>query len=230
MNYIIWKGVNSNTITGLLIQELPSISKPPMKYNTIQVDGRDGDIVEELGYGSYEKTLLIGLTRNFDINQVIKYFSGSGNLILSNESDKYYKAKILEQIDYERLLRFRTATITFLVEPYKYKVSESEVDVTITNQESVSVTNAGLENSRPIITLYGSGTVTFTLNGLDVFNIDIDDGNVTIDSKEQNAYKGATLKNRNMTGEFPLLSPGSNTITWTGTLTRIKVDPQSRWL
>lgn len=230
MNYIIWKGVNSNTIPGLLIQELPSISKPPMRYSTIEVDGRDGDIIDELGYGSYDKTLTIGLTRNFDINQVIKYFSGSGNLILSNESDKYYKAKILEQVDYERLLRFRVATIIFHVEPYKYKVSETETDITITNQTSVSVTNSGLEKSKPLITLYGSGTVTFTLNGLDVFNINIDDSYVVIDSQEENAYKGTTLKNRNMTGSFPLLEIGQNTITWTGTLTRIKVSPQSRWL
>ncbi len=85
MSYIVWKGVNSSTIPGLLIQELPSISKPPMRYNTINVDGRDGEIIEELGYGSYDKVLSIALTRGFDINQVIKYFSGSGNLVFSHE-------------------------------------------------------------------------------------------------------------------------------------------------
>ena len=231
MNYIIWKGVNSNTIPGLLIQELPSISKPPMRYNTIDVDGRDGEIIQELGYGSYEKVLLIGLTKSFDIDQVIKYFSGSGDLVLSNESDKFYKAKILEQIDYERLLKFRTASVIFRVEPYKYKLSETETDVSITSQESVSVTNNGLEVSKPLITLYGSGEITFTLNTIDIFTIDIgDDGSVVVDSDDENAYLGSILKNRNMTGEFPKLQPGENTITWTGSLTRIKINPRSRWL
>ncbi len=231
MNYIIWKGVNSNTIPGLLIQELPSISKPPMRYNTINVDGRDGEIIQELGYGSYEKVLLVGLAKSFDIDQVIKYFSGSGDLVLSNESDKFYKAKILEQIDYERLLKFRTASVIFRVEPYKYKLSETETDVSITSQESVSVTNNGLEVSKPLITLYGSGEITFTLNTIDIFTIDIgDDGSVVIDSDDENAYLGSVLKNRNMTGEFPKLQPGENTITWTGSLTRIKINPRSRWL
>jgi hypothetical protein len=33
-----------------------------------------------LGYASYEKELKIGLCRNFDINEIAKYFSGSGKI------------------------------------------------------------------------------------------------------------------------------------------------------
>ena len=85
--------------------------------------------------------------------------------------------------------------------------------------------------SKPLITLYGSGEITFTLDSIDIFTINIgDDGSVVIDSDEENAYLGSVLKNRNMTGKFPVLQPGSNTITWTGSLTRIKVNPRSRWL
>lgn len=230
MNYIIWKGINSNTIPGLIIQELPPITTPPIRYNTVEIDGRDGDIVDELGYGSYDKTLLIGLSYNYNIDQVIKYFSGDGNLILSNEPDKYYKAKILERIDYERLLRFKTAIITFHVQPFKYKYRESPFTLDITNETSYLVTNVGLEYSKPKITLYGSGNVIFTLNGQDIFTINIDSSYVVIDSEEQEAYKESTLKNRQMIGDFPLLKPGVNEITWTGTLTKIIVEPKSRWL
>ena len=92
------------------------------------------------------------------------------------------------------------------------------------------ITNQGLENSKPIITLYGSGDVTFNLNGIDVFTVNIDSDYITIDSEKQEAYKNGTLKNRKMNGDFPLLKPGINTITWTGTLTKIIVDPKSRWL
>jgi len=229
-NYVIWKDVNSNTIPGLIIQELPSISKPPMRYNAIDVDGRNGDIIDELGYGAYDKTLLIGLANNFDIDQVISFFSGSGTLILSNESDKYYNARILEQIDYVRLLRFKTAEVTFHVQPFKYKVAEDYVEETISSQESITVNNLGNLESEPIIYLYGSGDVTFTLNGLDVFTINIDEDYVVVDSSQQNAYFNSVLKNRNMTGDFPKLQPGENTITWTGTLTKIIIDPKSRWL
>ena len=51
-----------------------------------------------------------------------------------------------------------------------------------------------------------------------------------IDSINEEAYKNETLKNRNMSGEFPILESGVNIITWTGNLTKIKVEPKSRWL
>ena len=124
MNSIIWKGVSSTTIQGLLISELPPITKPEMRIAETVIDGRDGSIIEELGYSSYEKTIAIGLYGSFDINKVIKYFTGEGDIVFSNEPDKIYKAKICGKIDYTRLLRYRQASITFKVQPFKYKLNE----------------------------------------------------------------------------------------------------------
>lgn len=230
MNYVIFKGINSNTFNNLIISELPCITKPEMRVDTTEIDGKDGDIIDELGYSSYDKSLEIGLTNSNNIDKIIKFFSGSGYITFSNEPDKYYKACIYDQIDYERLLRFKTATVNIHVQPFKYLLNESLSSFDITNQESVEVTNLGLENSKPIFTLYGSGEVSVSINGLTAFTINIDDEYVVIDSMREEAYKESTLKNRNMTGEFPLLESGINTITWTGNLSKIIVDPKSRWL
>lgn len=230
MNYIIFKGICSKDIEGLLISELPTITKPKMRTLITKIDGRDGDIIDELGYESYTKTLSIGLTRNFDIDKIINYFNGSGNLILSNESDKYYKATILEQIDYERLLRFKKAKVKFHVQPFKYKVNEPPFVFDVTNCNEIKVANQGLEISKPIITLYGSGLISIKINNNYIFQIDIDDEFVIIDSLEENAYKNSELKNRLMNGDFPTLKSGINIITWSGNLSKIKIDAQSRWL
>lgn len=53
---------------------------------------------------------------------------------------------------------------------------------------------------------------------------------VTIDSLKEEAYLDGVYKNRNMLGEFPKLEVGKNTISWTGTLTKIEIQPKSRWL
>ena len=105
-NYIILNGVNSNTITGLLISTLPPITKPKIRTQTEEIDGRDGDIVTKLGYSAYDKEIEIGLYGNFDIDEVIAYFNSEGTVIFSNEPDKYYNYQILDQIDYEKLIRF----------------------------------------------------------------------------------------------------------------------------
>ena len=77
-NTVIINGVSSATIGGLLIQELPPITKPPMRYEQIEIDGRSGDIITRLGYGAYDKTFRVGLHGSYDINEVIAFFSQNG--------------------------------------------------------------------------------------------------------------------------------------------------------
>lgn len=229
-NYIIFKGVDSRIFSNLIISELPSISKPKMRVSSTEIDGRDGDIIDEIGYSSYNKTLKIGLVNSNDIDKLIKYFNGSGDIIFSNEPDKVYKAHIYDKVDYERLLKFRTAKINIHVQPFKYLLNEPPFILNITNETELKVTNVGFEKSKPIITLYGSGEIQLSINGLTAFSIDIDDDFVVIDSINEEAYKNEILKNRNMSGEFPVLESGVSIITWTGNLTKIKVEPKSRWL
>ena len=46
--YVVINGVTSKTINGLLISNLPAISKPMIRTNTETIDGRDGDITTTL--------------------------------------------------------------------------------------------------------------------------------------------------------------------------------------
>lgn len=229
---INWKGIESNSIPGLIICELPPITKPKMRTTITKIDGRDGDIIEELGYESYTKTIKIGLAKNYDINQVIKYFTGSGELVMSNENDKVYNCKIIDKIDYEKLLRFKTAVVKFYTQPYKYLKNEPEVDLQIGPEVSVVVNNQGLETSKPIIKLTGTGTVELLINNSISFEYTFpaNETEVTIDSMEEEAYLNGVYKNRNMTGKFPVLQIGQNIISWTGALTRIRIQPKSRWI
>jgi predicted phage tail component-like protein len=128
-NTITLNGIASTTIAGLLIQELPAISKPLMRTTIEEIDGRDGDIVTELGYSAYDKEITIGLYGSFDINTVIAYFATEGTVVFSNEPDKFYRYKIIDQIDYERLVRYRTATVKLHCQPFKYPTSETPVQL-----------------------------------------------------------------------------------------------------
>ena len=124
-NYIIFNGKNSNEIEGLIIQELPEITKPKLRTNNVVIDGRDGDIVEELGYASYTKQLSIGLNTKADIDEVMNFFTGKGKVIFSNEPDKVYDVLADDKVDYKRLVKFRQATVKFHVQPFKYLVDEA---------------------------------------------------------------------------------------------------------
>ena len=166
MNSLIWRGVDSTTIKGLLICELPPITKPGMRVKETTIDGRDGSIIEELGYEPYDKNVVIGLHGNFNIDEVIKYFTGEGDVVFSNEPDKVYKGKIIGQVDYTRLLRYRQATIPFRVQPYKYLLNENTY---VSYPKDASGTNLVLTDSgkTPMkITTYGDAIV----HGKNLFN------------------------------------------------------------
>lgn len=228
MNYFNFKNIDSRNISGLIVQELPPITKPPMRVSLIEIDGRDGDLIEELGYQAYDKVINIGLTRSYDINEIISWLNGDGELILSNENDKYYKAKIIEQIDFERLARFKTANIKFHVQPYKYKTNENYVSVNQTIQ------NIGNIESKPLIRLEktNSNNVSITINGT---NIQYDFNNETyveIDCEDKTIKYNGLNRNRQMIigYNFPKLSIGVNTISFNSGTCTIKVKRKDRWL
>ena len=147
-NYIILNGTNSNTINGLLIQELAPISKPLMRTEIEEIDGRDGDIITPLGFSAYDKEITIGLYGNFDINQIIAFFNSEGTVTFSNEPDKYYNYTIFQQIDFERLVRFKTATVTLHCQPFKFATTGETQTLDSGDPVSDEGTNLVLEGSQ----------------------------------------------------------------------------------
>ena len=235
-NYIILNGVNSNTITGLLISTLPPITKPKIRTQVEEIDGRDGDIVTKLGYSAYGKEFDIGLYGDYDVDKVITYFNSSGTITFSNEPDMYYNYEILDQIDFEKLLRFKTAKVKLHVQPFKYSLLNTEKVFTITNEEEIAIRNNGDFYSRPKITITGEGTINLSLNGEELFVIELGETEttITLDINSLNAYDPSTNQylNRLVTGDYSNfnLIVGKNTISWTGTITEIKIENYSRWL
>ena len=359
MNYVILNGVKSTTIKGLLIQSLPPISKPLMRTSVEEIDGRDGDIVTNLGFKAYDKQMSIGLFGDYDVDEVIKYFDSQGTVIFSNEPDKFYKYQIIAQIDFEKLIRFKTATVTFHVQPFKYSAVDeafsyvfnklnvkdytetkngvslsvgdgqislsgtasapiefyvpiesvtlgagnytlnaisdgtgesacsirivgsvatdddsfggtylalesgtASLDAELSAQKtfnflwiyvtsgtalnftlntelfnddvnSFSIFNRGNTLAKPKLTIYGSGIINLSINGVETFVINLGNARyITIDSAQMNAYQGNILMNRSVVGDYSqlVLNVGTNVISWTGNVEKIEIENFVRWI
>lgn len=129
INYIELNGEKSTNVKGLIIQSLPPITKPKVRTTIEEIDGRDGDIVTRLGYAAYDKEVSVGLHGDFDIDDAIAFFDSEGEVVFGNEPDKYYRYQILDQIDFERLVRFRTAKVKMHVQPFKYDAVDRTFDI-----------------------------------------------------------------------------------------------------
>jgi phage-related protein len=229
MNTIIFNGNSTADIAGLLISELPDISRADRRTDNTKIDGRDGDVVSYLGYNTVKKQIVVGLTRGFDIDAIINFFDGEGWAVFSNEPTKRYYVRFEDGFDLERLVRFRKGKINMVAQPFKKLVDEDDVSGTA----SVTVENLGYVNSQPIITITAAADaeLVLTLDSTEMMNIIMpSEGTITIDSEALNCFNSNADKNQYVTGSFIELTKGEHTIAVTGGATALTVKPNSRWL
>ena len=119
-----------------------------------------------------------------------------------------------------------TYAVNFRCYPFFY--ADAASDITVTTSGTV-ITNPGSVYSEPILTVTGSGNITLMV-GLTIVELEGISGSIVIDSVLQEAYQGTVLMNDHMNGEFPVLKPGANAISWTGAVTKVVVRPNWRSL
>lgn len=220
-------------VGGLIVTSLPAITKPAMRYSSEEIDGRDGDIITTLGYQSYDKTLSIGLHGGFDIDKVIEFFATSGTVTFSNEPDKIYRFQQLDSIDFERLVRYRTADVKFHVQPYKTGRLQRPKVFAGSDAQAV-VTNAGNVAAAPKLTIKATGNVGLYLDGSQILSVtNIGGYTLIIDvaGLEASTPEGE-LMNRHVTGDYQrlMLSPGKHSIKWSGDVESLTIEDYSRWI
>ena len=211
MNYCILNGKKSTMVKGLMIQSLPSIIKPKIRTRIEEIDGRDGDLVTQLGYSAYDKEMSIGLFGDFDMAEVAAYFDQSGEVIFSNELDKKYNFQILDQINYERLGQFKQAVIKFHVQPFKYSSTEDKIILNPNYSENFTeyIFNNGNIYSRPKLTVERNST---SLNDINIYFVEYEEGvSPSLSDAHQITWKKDTASNHqkieidldNMTAHYP---------------------------
>jgi len=223
--YFIFNNILS--LDYLTISKLPSIVRAQKNIIKTEIDGRDGFLTQDLGnYKGTIKTCEAWIKDLSYIDYISSWLTGSSDVIFSNEPDKIYKATIINQISFDLVARdFHTFLIQFDCQSHKYSINNPIITLT----SAGTIYNATGTNSKPIIKLYGTGSITITING-DIINLTNVVNYVTIDSDLMDCYKDSQLMNQYMIGDFPLLIEGNNTISYTGNVSKIEVTPNWRYL
>lgn len=135
-----------------------------------------------------------------------------------------YKFKVLkvETSDIKRDLKYKGSfTITFTRDPFYYYAINTD-EITITNNYTI-ISPEVATDSEPIIKVTGTGAATITINNKNI-NLNNLNGTIHIDSTLKECYSD-TYENLNnkMNGEYPKLIKGNNHISWTGSITSVKV-------
>jgi len=224
-------GKDSHADFGLVIEKRPIIPKPQRNIQYVEVPGRSGSLkIDDATY----KDIVIPVQCGFKDDHLpakadlVKSWldSGEGPLIFSNQPDKYYLAHVSDPVDISQELKvLGKFLVNFRCKPFKYDVTNAAVTLTSPG----IITNPGTVASEPIILVTGNGNITLTINGADIQLTGVS-GSITIDSVLKDAYKDTLLQNNLMNGDFPVLIPGDNTISWTGAVTSLQITTNWRWL
>jgi len=218
--YFIFNNIDS---TGFLtIDKLPSIFKPAKDIQKIEIEGRDGFLTQDNGsYKSIVKPVECWIRNLSQIDYICSWLTGGGDVTFSNEPDKIYKATIINQIEFSKIVQqFHSFIFQFDCQPHSYSTSNDIITLTT----SGTITNPATANAKPIIKVYGTGTINLTVNSTAITLTNVVDY-VTIDSILMDCYKGTILKNNDMSGDFPILAVGTNTINWSGTVISVEITP-----
>lgn len=231
-DWIEYKGIRCTTI-GIHVTEYPPTIIPAERLIFTNVPGRSGALTQKEGNQVYDDVTLPFKFYCADptpiINNIAGYFSGNGDLRYPYRPGFHYKARVINQIPLAKVLRERpnrTFTVNFRCKPFAYM--DNVQDVTI-DENMTFLNNPCSVESEPTITVNGSGDITLMI-GMQIIELKGVDGSITINSELRETYNDDELLNSQMIGEFPVLVPGNNAVTWDGEVTSVVVSPNWRSL
>lgn len=206
---------------------LPERISPKRRDESIVISGRHGTLTATDGtFETYILQAEFVLKDISKIDKICSHFKGEGDLIFSNNLDRKFKAKVNNQIEFSRIIRgLKRFAVEFEVQPFMYEAYPSVLTLT----EPTSILNIGTFESEPIITVYGQGDITLIINNLNIILNAVEE-KITINSEALNAYNETLSLNNKMSGDFPIFNMGENTILWMGSVTRLEIKPNWRWL
>ena len=225
-------GVSSERF-GLWISGSGTYGVPERDVEMVSVPGKHGDL--EFYNGRYKNItvsyLASGIIRDFDAK--IADFTAWGaaktgykRLEDDYHTDYYRLARLITPIEpvIARNLRSALIDIQFDCKPQKF-LKSGETVVTLT--KTGNITNPTLFRSKPLLRIYGAGTLTIGSFQIKLTN------NTTytdVDCEIMNAYNATDNLNRYLqvtNNLFPELLPGVNKLTFGTGITKVEITP--RW-
>ena len=222
---------NTNSLQyGVYISGTGVFNSPARDREMIEVPGRNGDIINDHGrYKNIEVTYPAFIVKDFKANLTAWANKLLEPLNYVRLSDTYhpdeFRLAVLSQgmvVDPVRWLAAGSFDIVFNCRPERFLTNG---EVVMSFNASGNITNATDMPSRPLIRVYGDGSIT--VNGTEIEIAQHSYTYIDIDCDLQEAFFGPQNANGYISlGEFPKLDSGANSIVLDG-VTRVEITP--RW-
>lgn len=230
---IVYGGESSGNY-GMVVAEAPAYERPKRKETIYTVPGRNGVIV-------YQDDAWEDVTREYKV-----WLAEGDGASLAQKVDAF-EAWLNSKKGYQRLednfepdvyrlayysggdgftnnlTQYGEASLHFTCRPERFLVS-GETPVVVT--DGSVLTNPTKYASKPLIHIEADNqTVSVTINGKTITALVSDF--INIDCETMDAYRlPVENKNSNISGSFPTIAPGNNTVAITGNASLVTITPR----
>jgi len=239
---IVFGGERSDSY-GMVVSEPPSFGRGRRKQTIFNVPGRNGAVlIQEDAWEDEARPYNVFISEDLQedsggnitgtlaerVNafmEAIDSLSGWQRLEDNFEPDIYRMAYYSGGDTFtNELLTVGRATLNFTCKAQRF-LKSGETGVVVVNGDSL--VNPTKFASKPLIKIEATNqTVSVAINGKTITAVVAD--YIYIDCDEQNAYRlPSEIRNDKISGSFPTIASGSNTVGITGTPTKVTITP--RW-
>lgn len=231
---IVYGSVNSSNY-GIVVGEPPAFERPTRKQTIVQVPGRNGSVLfQENAWEDVTRTYSVWLDEDIannktladkvnDYQAALNSLTGYQMLTDNFEPDVYRLAYYSggDQFTNE-MTQYGRANLRFVCRPERFLVSGADA---VEVDDGDTLTNPTPFASKPLIHIEASNeTISVSIGGKTII-AEVTDY-INIDCERMNAYR-LPVENRNdkISGSFPTIPSGSNTIGITGNYTKVEITP-----
>jgi predicted phage tail component-like protein len=231
--HFIFNDIHSKDLNIVVLEGPPSEINTE-EYEEVKIEGRNGAlIINNDTYPNLIKRFKVSILVEdseeiYNIQECITdwLFNINNNKLIYDNKDKYYLVKKVITGDiFTNFDNLGDFTIEFICEPFKYLLGEYHIEL----ENNSNIYYTGTVSGEPNIKIYGTGNIQLTINN-ETVQINNVNEYVELDSKLLLCLnKNKTSKTRDMIGHFPLLTRGSNAISWTGNVYKVEILPRTAY-
>lgn len=221
-------GVSSDSL-GLYCDYLPPMPLAEQQYTDFNTGADEQGTTPDEVFNNIQYVIKFYrfLPDNYNDSDIKAFCFGKKILTLSSFPDYYFKIRkisltVADGTGYGKRTDY---ILTLIIAPFKYIVSNDQVTLSIAG----AVVNEHTRYSKPEFEITGTGNIKLTVNGVDFTVNDLSTNQtVVIDSMRHITYSGNTLLTGKTDGKYPMFGIGSNSVSWTGTVSSVKYRPNWR--
>jgi phage-related protein len=219
----------ASTSYDIIVKKLPLVVTPERNIDSIKIDGRNGNLhIDYETYNSYNTTMEIIINDLTELDAIKAWLTGTGTIIFSDRPTIQYSCVIKNQLPFD-MYAYNSKVVPIQMELSPLGLSTTQTTVTKTTSPA-TFTVGGTYEAKPSLEIKGTGEATITLNGTEFTLTNCTSTAYIVDCDLQNVTKSSANVNDEFSGDFPSLIVGTNNLSWTGTISEIKVIYRATYL